>query len=256
MSVELEKSQPIDLPGLKSSAIDTLSADVRVGQTEPGAEHPQLLLEGDEGAFDHTFENGHLTVNEGGGDDITVRGNGSTVIIGGGGSSVSVNGRNVRAGNVIVGSNITMRNGVMRVSGGEGTSVVIGDDIEDSARRRALLLLPEGHEASHDISTQSGDVDLDKLTARVLKVASQSGGLALEGVSAEKADLETMSGNIDMAEVTSPAPIRAKTMSGNVDMQGGSAPSWNVETMSGNIRAKSVEGELDTSTMSGRTRVS
>ncbi len=261
MSEKPQDVQTVDLPGLKSSEIDLMSADVRIGQAESGTEHPQLLLEGGSDAFKHSFNDGHLTVQEGGESDITIDGDSTVVISGVDKSRINIQGGRIRAGGVVIGSNISSRGSVqignVQVSSGkDGTRVVLGGDINESARQRATLLLPEGHMASHNISTQSGDIDLENLTARILKIATQSGDLALQSVGVESISAETQGGDVDMEGVKSSSTVKAKTMAGNVTLRDSSAPAWNLETMSGNIRAKSVEGELDTSTMSGRTRVS
>lgn len=244
---EQSRPQPIELQGLTQSQIDTVAADVEVKTGNPDLLHPELHLEGDKDAFTHSFENGRLSLKENT-DDST------TVISGANFGIVNARGRTVVGGMVISGGSIHVGGGDVFVS--PGTRVTIGSDIQGAARRRASLLLPQSHEASHDISTTAGDVELEALTARVLKIASKSGDIALQGAEAEVVTLKTMSGDVELDDVNAKTPVSAETMSGDVDVRNGSAPSWRLRTMSGDVTVRGAKGEVEASTMSGRTRVS
>lgn len=240
MSAENPRT-PIELPELTSTRFGLASADVRV--TTGGAElvHPQLVLEGEDDAFEHSFTDGRLNVRENsqGGTVITQVGRGrgfSSVVIGGSFEGVVISGGSIRV------------NG-MDISAGDSASI-------STARRRASLLLPEGHPASHDIDSQAGDVELEGLTARILKVATQSGDIALRGSQAEAVTLKTMSGDIEIEDTKSPSSVSANAMSGDIDVIGSEAPSWRLSTMSGDVKVKATQGEVDASSMSGRTRIS
>lgn len=241
MAAESPKS-PIELPGLVTSRLGLLSADVQVGTGSPDLVHPQLLLEGGDDAFEHSFRDGRLNLDE------KSDGNGNVTVVstGGGQSSVFIGGGNF--------SGIIVSGGSVRVNGRE----VFGDSesIVSAARRRASLLLPPGHLASHDIDSAAGDIELEGLTARVLKVASQSGDIAVRGVTTESVTLNTMSGDVEIEDTRSETPVSAKTMSGDIDVSGSEAPSWRLNTMSGDVKVRSTSGEVDAKSMSGRTRVS
>jgi hypothetical protein len=245
---EQSQLQPIELPGLTQSQIDTVAADVEVKAGAPDLTHPQLHLEGDKDAFTHSFENGRLSLKE--------NVDSSTTVISGSGINV-VSGRRIISGATIS----SISGGSIQISGGDifvgpGTTINIGGDIQGAARRRASLLLPPEHKADHDVSTISGDIELESLTAKVLKVASRSGNLALQGARADVVTLKTVSGDVELNEVAATNPVSAESVSGDVDVRGGSAPSWRLRTISGNVTARGAQGEVDTSTVSGRTRVS
>jgi hypothetical protein len=233
---------PIELPELTSTRFGLASADVQV--TTGGSElvHPQLVFEGEDDAFEHSFTDGRLNVRENsqGGTVVNRIGSGrgfSSVIIGNGNFD----------GVVISGGSIRV-NG-MDISVGDSASI-------STARRRASLLLPQGHPASHDIDTKAGDVELEGLTARILKIATQSGDIALRGSQVEAVTLKTMSGDVEIEDTKSPSSVSATTMSGDVDVSGSEAPSWRLSTMSGDVKVKTTKGEVDASSMSGRTRIS
>ena len=244
---EQSRPQPIELLGLTQSQIDTVAADVEVKTGSPDLLHPQLHLEGGDDAFTHSFENGRLSLRENK-DDST------TVMLGGNFGIINTNGRTVVGGMVISGGSIHIGDGDVFVD--RGTRVFIGDDFQGAARRRASLLLPKDHEASHDVSTAAGDVELEALTARVLKVVSKSGDIALQGAKVDVATFKTMSGDVELGDVTSQTPVSAETMTGDVDVRGGAAPSWRLRTMSGDVSVRGATGEIEASSMSGRTRIS
>ncbi len=236
---------PIELPELTSTSFGMNMADVNVGVGDPELVHPMLTLEGEQDAFTHTFEDGRLDVREKdqGGTTVTNiggRGGSFSTIVSGGGS----------VGNIVIGG------GTVRINGVEVTSsdsITIGSD----ARRRASLLLPPNHPAaSHNVDTLAGNVELDNVTASVLRIASQSGDIAVRAAVADNIELKTISGDVDVEETKSPNSVSAKSMSGDIDVSNSEAPSWRLSTMSGNVKVKSTTGEVDASSMSGRTRVS
>ena len=94
------------------------------------------------------------------------------------------------------------------------------------AKRKVSLLLPLDHPASHRIDTRSGDVELEKLTAKVLRVASRSGSVAIMGAEAESIELSSRSGSVEIEDTKSKNPVFAKSRSGNVDVSNSEAPSW------------------------------
>jgi hypothetical protein len=238
MSVENSHST-IELPELTSTNFDLASADVQIATGEASLVYPQLTLEGEDDAFEHSFEKGCLTV-----DEKPTSGTVVTNIVGG---RVS--------GSVVIGSfnNVSISGGSIRVN---GMDIQIGDSASySSARRRALLLLPQGYSASHHIDTMSGDIDLEGLTARVLRVYSKSGDIALRISEVQTVILKTMSGDLEIEDTKSLNPVAATSMSGDIDVLGGEAPSWQLSTMSGDVTVKGTMGKVDASTMSGRTRV-
>lgn len=236
--------QPIDLPGLQASQINTVGADVHVGAAPAGVEHPQLVLEGGEDAFSHTFEDGRLTLRE-------QNQHGVTTSIGGGGNVHVFGGQ--YASNIITGS-VTISGDQIHL--GPGASVIIGGDIQASARRRASLLLPAGHEASHDISTTGGDVELDGLTARVMKLASKGGDLSLRNTVADSVALKTMGSDVSLTDVVSTSRVSAGSMGGDIRVTGGEAPAWDLKTMGGDVTASGVTGNVNAKSMGGSTRIS
>jgi len=240
MSAENPRT-PIELPELTSTRFGLAFADVQV--TAGGTElvHPQLVLEGEDDAFEHSFIDGRLNVRENSqsGTIVTQIGRGrgfSSVVIGNSFEGVVISGGSIRV---------------------NGMDINVGDSASVStARRRASLLLPQGHPASHDIDTKSGDVELEGLTARLLKIASQSGDIALRSSEVEAITLKTMSGDVEIEDTKSPTSVSASAMSGDIDVSGSEAPSWRLSTMSGDINVKTTKGEVDASSMSGRTRIS
>ena len=239
MASSAENPQPIVLPELVQTEFELAAADLFVQTGEQGLAHPQLVLEGEEDAFTHSYKDGVLHVKEN-------MQNGSIFEFGTRGSrfyaSIPSSVNRIR----IVGGSVSI-NGVEIT--GDGVSV------GSAAPRRASLLLPAGISVSHDIDTMSGDIELAALSARVVYVASKSGSILVRNTEAGDINLKTMSGAIDLEAVRSSAPVRAESMSGSIAVGQSVAPSWRLKTMSGNVTARSTEGRVDASTMSGRTRV-
>jgi hypothetical protein len=231
----------INLPELTLSRFGMLSADVHVSTGDADLVHPQLTLEGDEDAFDHSFNDGRLNVRE--------KADHGTIV-----THVGASGRSVVIGNGNF-NGVVVSGGSVRV---DGVDILVGGGSASvhSARRRASLILPPGHPASYDIDTKSGDVDLESLTARALKVATMSGDIALRGSEVSTVMLNSMSGDVEVEDTKSETSVSVKTMSGDIDVTDSEAPSWRLTTMSGDIKAKATKGEVDASSMSGRTRVS
>lgn len=241
MSVENPR-MPIELPELTSTQFGVTMADVSVSTGGADLMHPQLTLEGEDDAFQHTFVDGMLDVRE--------KDSGANVVIsnrgrGGSYSSISIGGI---SGGLIIGGGSVRINGV-EISGTDNIS------IGSAAHRRAALLLPPNHAASHRIDTASGDVELDTLTAKVIRIASKSGDIVVRSSQVDNLTLKTMSGDVEIEDTQSPNDVSAETMSGDVDVSGSHAPSWRLSTMSGDVKVKATTGTVDASSKSGRTRI-
>jgi hypothetical protein len=253
MTAETSHQLPIELPGLIDSRVDLFSGDFFIGTGRSDSANSQLILEGDEDAFEHTFNNGKLTLNEKSSGDGNI-----TLISGGGSSSIFIG--NVTGSSIIV----------------NGRDVLAGDRTNISGTpRKATLLLPTGHQGSHYIKTisgdveleslvakelrivtTSGDIDIEGLTARELKIVSTSGEIAINGAQSESIEMKTTSGDIDIDEMKSQKGVSAKTISGNVDLTDSEAPSWELGTVSGNIKVKATQGKVNAKSVSGRVKIS
>lgn len=232
----------IELQNLVATDFDLSSADVVLAISAPGIQHPQLVLEGAEDAFEHSYTNGRLVVSErdnaadtSGGIIMGNRG----IVFGNGGLQV----------NHFVGNNVHIGGGVFF---GNGAAVTVGGE----ARRKALLRIPEDHTIiDHTFKTVSGNASLEAVSAQKLHVSSISGNIALRGAQVEMADFRTVSGIIRLADVCAIHPVTLQSVSGGIDIAGGSAPAWNLTTISGRITARGAQGPVDASSVSGRVRV-
>ena len=183
--------------------------------------HPQLLFEGAVDAFEHNFTDGHLNVIE--------KIQSSTVVLAQNGN-VRVNGYN----------GVFIRGNLNDVVISDGSIQVNGMDINlgtrpssNTAYRRASLLLPKEHPASHSIDSKSGNVELGNLTASLIRVATMSGDIALRGSEIETIALKTMSGDIIVEDTKSPNSVSAETMSGDIGIADSESTLWRLSTMSG-----------------------
>lgn len=93
------------------------------------------------------------------------------------------------------------------------------------------------------IKNSSGDVRLDGLFCPKISVRNGSGDIRLKNVIFERAFLNTMSGNILVADLSTDCKIDAKTMSGTINIHGVKQvdfdnPCLNCETSSGDIIIK------------------
>lgn len=225
--------EPIDLPALTATEFKVMGADVEISAGGLDLVYPQLILEGTEKAFKHSFVQGRLRVTEVG----NVIDSSQSVTLNGGRSRVHISGSHISGSSVIV-------NGV-NIFAGQGTQ---------EPPRKASLILPPEHPAAHQIETQSGDVKLELLNASRLNVATMSGDIALSSAHVETVWLKTMSGDIEIEDLESESQPTLNTMSGDVEITGSEALGWTVSTMSGNVKTRGVKGEVQASSMSGRIK--
>lgn len=223
MSAENPRS-PIELPELTSARFGLNSAALHVS-TSSELTHPQLHLDGEDSAFDHTFTDGCLDVRE---NSV----NNSTVVMRTG-NQIRFNGMDVH-----IGDNIFMS------TSGAGPG------------RKASLLLPEGHPVSYDIDSTDGDVELEGLTARALKVVTQSGYIALMDLQAETVDLSAESKDVEIENTIASGAVTVEVESGSIHVEDSEAPSWDLKTESGNVRVRATRGAVAASSQTGRTRIS
>lgn len=229
--------QSVELPDLLSTEFNMSTADVTIGTGEPGLLNPILTLEGEDGGFIHTFENGHFKITE---NDTESNSGSSRIVM-----------ENIAAGNMDIG-NIVIESGSFYGGDSDSTTVTA----KDVAKRKASLLLPFDHSASHHVGTRTGNVELEQLTSKVLRVASRAGHVAINGAQAEDMELETRSGPISVKDTRSENPVSVKTRSGHLNVSGCEAPSWKLSTRAGDVTVENTRGTVDATTRSGRTRVS
>lgn len=216
----------------------TVALDVQV-IIEPGRTHAELTLstEDDEGPSAElvnkatlTASGNHLNVNTqrveestgGGGMTVIQTGRGSIRMTGSGGVFVSGGGRVNVSG--AVGRNISIVNG--RVVGGDISGVVFGgSEVTVVARvpdrsavtattiSGAITAQGQGEFAQVSANSTSGAVDVEKVT---------------------RANVQTVSGAIDIAELTSDAMLNS--VSGAIGVHGAPSARASASTVSGSIR--------------------
>lgn len=229
----------INLPGLEQTELQTIAGDVTIIQAESRLTIPQLILEGEEDAFEHEYSAGRLQVNENGNNSISI-------------SNVSRGGVNIRGGSF---SNVVISGGSSIIIGGVDVTNSIVIQGGNPQPRRLKLLLPADQIASHDVGTVSGDVEIEAISSRRLIVGTTSGDIAVRKVLADTGDIRTISGDVDLEDSRFTNPVRIKTTSGDISVDRSHAPSWLAKTISGDIRGSANTGEWDTKTVSGKTKL-
>lgn len=99
-------------------------------------------------------------------------------------------------------------------------------EVEDMRARAALLSTKSGDvEARHltvegrlELESMSGDIDMDDVTAGELDAHSMSGDVDADGINVGAAELSSKSGDIDMESVLAQGTLRAESTSGDVSL--------------------------------------
>ena len=89
-----------------------------------------------------------------------------------------------------------------------------------------------------------------------MKIVTTSGDIAIRNSQTDLLSLKSVSGDVEVDDTKSTSSVNVKAVSGDIDISGSDAPSWRLTTVSGDIKVKTTKGEVDASSVSGRTKVS
>ena len=107
--------------------------------------------------------------------------------------------------------------------------------------------------SSADILTGSGSVDISAGFDGGFSVKTSSGDIKIKNLSADVIDINTVSGEIDISEVTAAQAINIKSSSGDTELSEANAKDISVQSSSGEIKFYGVKagGEIRAESRSG-----
>lgn len=107
--------------------------------------------------------------------------------------------------------------------------------------------------SSGDIRTGSGNVDISAGFDGGFSVKTSSGDIKIKNLSADVIDINTVSGEIDISEVTAAQAINIKSSSGDTELSEANAKDISVQSSSGEIKFYGVKagGEIRAESRSG-----
>ena len=123
----------------------------------------------------------------------------------------------------------------------------------DATRKSLLVQLPVGIEL--EVNTVSADVRAAELKIQTLEADLTSGSLSVDALTAHDADLETVSGNIDLKNTAIDKKLDIGTTSGSITLLLRQCPELELNAVSGSADVSLLEGlaaQVDFSTTSGR----
>lgn len=107
-----------------------------------------------------------------------------------------------------------------------------------------------------DISTISGDIEAEKISADKIKLSSTSGDIKVEKSKGKETIVETVSGDVEIEEIESDS-LSVNTTSGEIEMERIDSVNTTLKTLSGDIELSNVKSKNFTlETISGDTNIS
>lgn len=117
-----------------------------------------------------------------------------------------------------------------------------------------IVELPERLWKEAGISSNSGNIELERLNATTAMIETRSGNIDVEKLDADTAGLQSQSGNIEAEELKADS-LTLETRSGNVKADGYSAGQVTAKALSGNITLEDGAGSVNGETRSGNIRI-
>lgn len=109
---------------------------------------------------------------------------------------------------------------------------------------------------SVDISTVSGDIETENISAEEIKLSSTSGDIKIEKSKSKETIVETISGDVEIEETKSDS-LSVNTASGEIEIERIESISTTLETLSGDIELNNIKSKTFTlETISGSADIS
>lgn len=107
-----------------------------------------------------------------------------------------------------------------------------------------------------DISTVSGDIEIERINTDKIKLSTTSGDIKVERSKNKETIVETVSGDVEIEEIESDG-LSVYTASGEIEIEGIDSLNTTLETLSGDIELNNVNSRTFTlKTISGYTEIS
>ena len=104
--------------------------------------------------------------------------------------------------------------------------------------------------------TGSGGIELSQVTGESIRLTNRSGGIHARSVQAETlASLESIGGDVSIAQSTAKSHVQLRTQSGQAKISDTQAEQIQIETVSGDIHINGTVGALTVKTLSGEVSV-
>lgn len=137
--------------------------------------------------------------------------------------------------------NVSLTDGMLDLDFSKVSRICIGFCYSD---RRVVMYLPEEFQGNIDVSTASGEVDIESFVNSDIKVTTASGDVEVKGAS--KVSVSTASGEAILKDIPN---VNVKTISGDISVS-------NVQTLegssvSGSVYVNNLKGSIDFKTTSG-----